>query len=108
MTNLGPLFDYGQQLRDQALSQVTSNAGSAWMDMAANLIQSQLAGREVLAEDFRLLCEQQGVVPHHHNAWGGLTRCLVRRGVLQDTGRLGSSKDPRSHSRRQPIWYVNQ
>jgi hypothetical protein len=54
----------------------------------------------------RRVCEEAGVVPHHHNAWGGLTNQLVRAGILIDTGRLAKSTCVRSHGRRQPIWRV--
>lgn len=104
--NLGPLFDYGEQLRDAAVSQVLENAGDCWKSAATQLIQDALSGQEVLAEDWRLLCEQHGIQPHHPNAWGGLTYSLLRAGVIVDTGRLSKSKDPRSHARRQPIWKV--
>lgn len=102
----GPLFDYGSQLRDANITQVLENAGQSWQSAATQLIQDELAGREVLAEEWRLLCEEHGIRPHHPNAWGGLTNRLVSMGVIIDTGRISKSRDPRSHARRQPIWRV--
>ena len=102
----GPLFDYGATLRDAGVAQVLENAGAPWQEKATQLIQGAMAGREVLAEDWRLLCKENGIEPHHPNAWGGLTHRLVRLGVITDTGRLAKSKDPRSHARRQPVWRV--
>jgi hypothetical protein len=104
--NLGPLFDYGESLRDTAIATVMENAGQRWQAAATQLIQDTLRGQEVLAEEWRLLCEHHGLNPHHPNAWGGLTNSLVRSGVITDTGRLGKSRDPRSHARRQPVWRV--
>lgn len=104
--SLGPLFDCGEQLRDSAIAQVMENAGESWQLAATQLVRLRLAGQEVLAEDWRLLCEEHGITPHHPNAWGGLTNSLVRAGVIVDTGRIGKSKDPRSHARRQPVWRV--
>ena len=104
--SLGPLFDHGETLRDAALEQVLDNAGENWQAAATHLIQGMFAGQEVLAEDWRLLCREHGINPHHPNAWGGLTNSLLRAGVIIDTGRLSKSKDPRSHARRQPIWKV--
>jgi len=104
--SLGPLFDHGEKLRDAGIAQVLENAGDNWQAAATQLVQDLLSGQEVLAEDWRLLCEQHGIVPHHSNAWGGLTNSFVRAGVIVDTGRLSKSKDPRSHARRQPIWKV--
>lgn len=94
--------------RDKAIAQVLGNAGSDWQAEAIRIIRQQLAGQEVLAEAFRTTCEKEGVRPHHHNAWGGLTNALVRAGVIVDTGRVEKSRDPRSHARRQPVWLVVQ
>lgn len=101
-----PLLAYGEQLRDKAIATVAANAGQGWMDKAEALIRTRLGGTEVLAESFRLLCEEEGVKPHHPNAWGGLTSRLIKQGVLVDTGRIAKSTAPRSHARRQPIWKV--
>ncbi len=101
-----PLFATGQDLKKEAIERVTANAGSQWIEQASKLIQERLAGQEVLAETFRAICEEEGVTPHHHNAWGGLTSSLIKRGILMETGRIDKSSDPRSHSRRQPVWKV--
>jgi hypothetical protein len=101
-----PLFAAGDALKTRNLDKVLSNAGAHWIDQASELIQDRLGGQEVLAECFRMICEEEGVKPHHHNAWGGLTSALVKRGILEETGRIEKSKDPRSHSRRQPVWRV--
>ena len=103
-----PLFNQteGRSSRDAALAQVLEHAGESWRDDAARLIRERLAGQEVLAEEFRALCVAEGIKPHHCNAWGGLTNALVRAGVIEDTGRVAKSRDPRSHARRQPVWRV--
>ena len=101
-----PLFNQPEHARDAALHQVLEHAGDSWRHDAMRLIRERLAGREVLAEEFRALCEGEGIRPHHCNAWGGLTAALVRAGVIEDTGRVGKSRDPRSHARRQPVWRV--
>lgn len=103
-----PLFNQteGHRARDSGMAQVLGNAGELWRNDALRLIRERLAGQEVLAEEFRALCEAEGITPHHCNAWGGLTAALVRAGVIEDTGRVGRSKDPRSHARRQPVWRV--
>lgn len=105
-----PLFSQaqGRRERDSALAKVMSKAGESWRDDAIRLIRERLSGREVLAEEFRAICEQAGIRPHHCNAWGGLTAALVKAGVIEDTGRVEKSRDPRSHARRQPVWRVIQ
>ena len=94
-----------QTARDAGLARVLDRAGLFHVQ-AVEVIRRRLGGAEVLAEEFRRACLAEGVAPHHHNAWGALTAVLVRRGVIEDTGRLGKSQDPRSHARRQPVWRV--
>lgn len=101
-----PLFSQAERARDAAMAQVLEHAGESWRHDAMRLIRERLAGREVLAEEFRALCEGAGIRPHHCNAWGGLTAALVKAGVIEDTGRVEKSRDPRSHARRQPVWRV--
>ena len=104
----GPLFDAhaSQAAKKQVLDAVLNKAGPSFAEAATALIRERLAGKEVLAEDMRSLCEEAGITPHHHNAWGSLTCQLVRAGVLQETGRLAKSRKPSSHARRQPVWRV--
>jgi hypothetical protein len=108
--SFGPLFDYSarasEAARDRALAQVSGNAGTDFKEAAQAVIVERLSGTECLAEEMRRVCEEAGVVPHHHNAWGGLTNQLVKAGILIDTGRLAKSTCVRSHGRRQPIWRV--
>ena len=106
----GPLFQWNAELgegaKDAALARVSSNAGPKFMEAARAVILDRLSGQEVLAEEMRRICEEVGVRPHHHNAWGSLTNQLVKAGVLKDTGRLAKSNSVRSHRRRQPVWKV--
>lgn len=106
----GPLFDFSasasEAAKNQAIATVARNAGTVFMEQAKAVILERLSGTECLAEEMRRVCEDAGVVPHHHNAWGSLTNQLVKAGILQSTGRLGKSTSLRSHARRQPIWRV--
>ena len=108
--SLGPLFEWSASAskasRDHAIALVGRNAGAEFMEAAKAVILERLSGTECLAEEMRRVCEEAGVVPHHHNAWGSLTNHLVKAGILIDTGRLGKSTSVRSHARRQPIWRV--
>jgi hypothetical protein len=110
MVSLGPLFEYSasasKAAKDHAIATVAANAGTEFMEQAKAVILQRLSGTECLAEEFRRVCEEAGVRPHHHNAWGSLTNQLVKAGILMDTGRLGKSTSVRSHARRQPIWRV--
>lgn len=110
MVSLGPLFDYSarasEAARDCGIAVVGRNAGVAFMEAAKALILDRLAGQEVLAEEMRRLCEEAGIHPHHHNAWGSLTNQLVKAGILQDTGRIARSTRVTSHARRNTVWKV--
>lgn len=96
-------LDAGERARHSALAAV---GGSDWIERAAAVVRLELAGQEVLAEEFRRVCEARGVTPEHHNGWGALTMALAKRGTITDTGRLEKSRAPRSHARRQPVWRV--
>lgn len=110
MVSLGPLFDFSarasEAARDHGIAMVGRNAGAAFMEAAKALILDRLAGQEVLAEEMRRLCEEAGIHPHHHNAWGSLTNQLVKAGILQDTGRIAKSTRVTSHARRNTVWRV--
>jgi len=92
--------------RDFNLAKVTTNAGSDFRQKAIACILRVWAGREATSEDFRLTCEQQGIVPHHHNAWGGLTMGLKKMGALIETGELRAMKSSKSHARRTMVYRV--
>lgn len=106
----GPLFDFShsasEAARDHAIATVARNAGTEFMEQAKAVILERLSGTECLAEEMRRVCEEAGVVPHHHNAWGSLTNQLVKAGILIDTGRIAKSKRVTSHARRNTVWRV--
>ena len=85
---------------------MTANAGGDFRKAAIACILRVWAGREATSEDFRLTCEEQGIVPHHHNAWGGLTMGLKKMGALIETGELRAMKSSRSHARRTMVYRV--
>ena len=96
-------LDAGERARDVALAAV---GGADWIERASAVVRAELAGQEVLAESFRLVCERHGIGPEHHNGWGALTMALARAGTITETGRMAKSQSPRSHARRQPVWRV--
>jgi hypothetical protein len=96
-------LDAGERARDAGLASV---GGSDWIERAAAVVVRELAGQEVLAESFRVVCERHGIGPEHHNGWGALTMALAKQGTITETGRMAKSQSPRSHARRQPVWRV--
>ena len=103
-----PLFNSqaSDDAKNQALDQVLSNAGDAFIDRASAAIPYLFGGQTVMAEDWREALTAHGIVPHHSNAWGALTNALHKRNIIKPTDRLSKSKDVRSHGRRQPLWTV--
>ena len=108
--SLGPLFDFSasasEAARDRAIATVGANAGPEFMEQAKAVILERFSGTECLAEEFRRVCEEAGIRPHHHNAWGSLTNQLVKAGILIDTGRIAKSTRVTSHARRNTVWRV--
>lgn len=108
--NLGPLFDFSasasEAAKDHAIATVRANAGPEFMEQAKAVILERFSGTECLAEEFRRVCEEAGIRPHHHNACGSLTNQLVKAGILIDTGRIAKSTRVTSHARRNTVWRV--
>ena len=96
-------LEAGERARDAALAAV---GGADWIERASAVVRAELAGQEVLAEEFRRVCETHGIGPEHHNGWGALTMALARAGTITETGRLEKSKAVKSHARRQMVWRV--
>ena len=91
-----------ESVRDEALDRVALNSG-VWMSQALNVIAS-LKGWTGTAEDMRLLISERGHRPHHHNAWGSLTRTAIKRGLLTPTGQYAHMRERQSHARMTPIY----
>jgi hypothetical protein len=91
--SFGPLFDFSASASEPHKNHAIATLG-------AN------AGTECLADEFRRVCEDAGIKPDHHKAWGSLTNQLVKAAILMHTGRLGKSTSVLNHTSRQPIWRV--
>jgi hypothetical protein len=89
--------------RDEGLERVCKEP---WMERALRMIGKTVPrGGEMTSEELREWLALAGLEPpHHHNTWGALTMAAVRRGLLEDTGRTGQMRGPKSHARRTPIW----
>jgi hypothetical protein len=89
--------------RDAALQRVSSNAGR-WIDRAMAAI-SLVPAFEGTAEDLRFRLVRDGLEPpHHHNAWGAVTRKALDRGLLKRTGKLRAMTGAKSHARRTEVY----
>jgi hypothetical protein len=94
------------QLRDEQTEIVLENAGEDWKDAAVKCIQKHWGGRQGIAEDFRLTCEENDIHPHHSNAWGALILMMKRQGLLISTGIWRAMTTKRSHARRSEVYQV--
>lgn len=95
--------------REVALNRVANNSGS-WLEDAMQVIVDMCIsspGIKVTGEDIRLMIENKGIVPHHHNAWGALIRSASMRGLIHHTNTWRSMKTKKSHARKTPVYIVD-
>ena len=88
----------GIQARDEALARVAENSGR-WIDNAFEAFGKQSWPALVTGEDIRLALTSLRIVPHHHNAWGALTKKLINAGRLKPTNNFVNMRDKSSHAR---------
>lgn len=89
------------QARDEALERVRRQD---FMRAALEVVQGLPAGIKVTGEEVRKFCEEGGVHPHHHNAWGALMMQAVKRGLLKNTERYVAMQVASSHARKTPVY----
>lgn len=100
---MSDLFGDALHARDDALAQVSFNAGD-WMIHARARVAALPFGWTGTAEDIRVLLMNNGLpAPHHHNAWGALIKSCVPR-FLVPTGETRNMATRRSHARRTPVY----
>ena len=101
MTDLIDIME-GRAQRDDALARVAANAGTFMSDALTAI--AALPPGEYTGEDIRILFTPQGIVPHHHNAWGALICAAVKRGLLVGTGRWVAMKSVKNHAHRSEVY----
>lgn len=94
-----------EEARDEALDRVSENAGEDFRDQVHALVAELPSGMEVTGEDIRHLCEDRGIEPHHHNAWGATIRGLVGE-YIEATGEYTNAVDPPSHASKIAVYEV--
>jgi hypothetical protein len=95
-------MDAAEQLAIHFMDQVLANAPEDFREHVVRFVVSIPTGTLCTGESIRLACIAQGIVPHHHNAWGGVISRCVRAGLLTETGRFPRMKSLSSHARRNP------
>jgi hypothetical protein len=107
---LGPLFNLqlGKDLKRAGMDLALRNAGADFSERACALIREVHSGQTILAETWRQTCVENGVSPHHPNAWGALTSTLKARGIIRDTGTYATAQSVRNHGHTYRLWRVTQ
>ena len=100
MANQFDLFG-SKAARDEGMARVAGRAGNFIQD-GLSAIARLPVGFTVTGEDIRRLLIHDGIVPHHHNAWGSLIRNAVERQLIRPTGRYLQMRAVASHARRTP------
>lgn len=97
-------METAQTLRDEALARVIRHAGEKFSSQVQFVTEWQPQGVGFTGEDIRLTCENIGIKPHHHNAWGAVIRGLVTRGIIEHTGEHIAMRALKSHARMTPLY----
>jgi hypothetical protein len=90
------------EARDRGLAIVERN-NALWREHAMEAIAALPDGTEGVFEHFRIQVTPNVGHPGHPNAWGGVARSLIRKGVLAHTGRRGFMQTEASHGRESDI-----
>jgi truncated hemoglobin YjbI len=89
--------------RDTGLKRVGNNAHE-FMEAGLAAIARLPKGLEYTGERIRALLLHQGIVPHHHNAWGALITVALKGGYLHSTGRYEAMQAKKSHARKTQVY----
>lgn len=92
------------EARDKGIAKVEANDPGFSEHVRIVLVRDFRPGTEVTSHDLREACESYGVIPRHHNGWGGAMMGCVRAGLLEDTGRVVRSKRKASHARKLTVY----
>ena len=93
----------GELKKDRVLKRVLKNTPE-FSDKIICLVLEINRGVQVTGEDIRFIAESMNIHPEHHNAWGASINAVLQKGLIVDTGKHTSLKDPSSHARRTPVY----
>lgn len=85
--------------RDAGVARVEHHS-EQWQRTARAFVKALVPpGWQGLSEDMRVLLMAHGLgEPHSPNCWGSLTLWCVREGLLEPTGHVQNTRDPKSHA----------
>jgi len=93
----------GKALRDQGLEKVAKH-NPDWLEECLRVFSFQYPTDPFTGEEIRFVMEQNGLYPTSPNAWGCLTRQLLKLKLIERTGQYRPMKDPRSHARMTAVY----
>ena len=94
-----------KRARDEALRRVRDNAGD-WRDRAL-LAMNLIPGFIGTWEDIRVRLLMKGLArPHHHNAWGEVSKEALKRKLMIPTGEMRPMRLKKSHARSTKVYRV--
>lgn len=98
------LFDLtvSKALRDEGISRVSTNAGT-FVERGLVAIAG-LPGGDYTGERVRAAMLEQGIMPHHSNAWGALVKAAIRQRLLHPTGRFVPMRSKKSHAHTTQVY----
>lgn len=97
------------QTNKEAAIELVLEHNEDWAQTAIVFLECWLGGKpdgfRFTAEDFRVAALSAGIVPRHHNAWGGLfAKRIPETGLVLNTGTLANMQAPQSHARKTFIY----
>ena len=102
------LFDWreGAELRDRGMAVAEAaqeRDAPGWSDRAyAAIVRVARAQPTVHIDDVRLVFDEEA--PGHPRAWGAVWARAIRDGVIEPTGMVRKTTDPRKHCHPCPVY----
>lgn len=99
------LREAGKRLRDNGMalaSDAQERVEIGWAELAYMAILSVARMKETVhVDDVRAIFSHE---PHHHNAWGAVWMRAIRDGVIERTGTVRPSIDPKKHKHQYAVY----
>lgn len=93
----------GAALRDEGIARVLDNVDNTWRDGAKQLVLDLPLGWTGMWEDITKMIKTQIGLPHHPNAFGGISSWANKRKLIIKIG-SDNMRLPRSHARATPVY----
>lgn len=98
----------GVEKRDEELEKVASNAEDFMLKCRTYAAMHAMHYGRVTSDQVRAWAAQQGLAPHHQNAWGALFRGEPRPGYEWVQVGFEKSNLVSNHARRISVWAIRR